>query len=215
MIRLREGLPPLPARMERLRIDARGYPVPWFVAWHDGKPDFRIVAGSKFMHAIRFGACWICGEPTGVKKTFVLGSLSTISRSTIEPASHYDCAHFAVRACPFMLLPRSQYRTADLPPGTRPASGHLTDRNPGVNALWTTSNYQLWGTEDGRMIQVGFPLAVEWYREGRRATRAEIMESIDSGMHYFFDVAAGEANRIEQLVQVENRYAQIQNWLPQ
>lgn len=32
-VKLREGLTPLPTRMERLALDDRGYPVPWFVQW--------------------------------------------------------------------------------------------------------------------------------------------------------------------------------------
>lgn len=36
---LRADLPPLPPRMQRLPVDERGYPVSFFVAWPDGKPD--------------------------------------------------------------------------------------------------------------------------------------------------------------------------------
>jgi hypothetical protein len=33
----------MPARFARLPADERGYPVPKFVEWIDGKPDFRCV----------------------------------------------------------------------------------------------------------------------------------------------------------------------------
>jgi hypothetical protein len=39
--RLRPELTELPLRMRGLPLDERGYPVPWFVAWIDGKPEFR------------------------------------------------------------------------------------------------------------------------------------------------------------------------------
>jgi len=38
MTALRESLPSLPLAMRGLPRDHRGYPVPWFVAWVDGKP---------------------------------------------------------------------------------------------------------------------------------------------------------------------------------
>ena len=43
MTALCKDLPPLPRRFLGLPIDDRGYPVPWFVHWVDGKPDFRLV----------------------------------------------------------------------------------------------------------------------------------------------------------------------------
>lgn len=47
----------LPARMRDLPIDDRGYPVPWFVAWVDGKPEFRAMDQEKFIRALREKLC--------------------------------------------------------------------------------------------------------------------------------------------------------------
>lgn len=35
----------LPSHMKQLKRDDVGRPVPWFVAWVDGKPDFRKCGG--------------------------------------------------------------------------------------------------------------------------------------------------------------------------
>jgi hypothetical protein len=50
----------MPARMRDLPLDERGYPVPWFVAWVDGKPEFRAMDRHKFVTAIREKRCWVC-----------------------------------------------------------------------------------------------------------------------------------------------------------
>ena len=43
MTEIRPGLPPLTGHLTRLPIDERGFPVPYFVAIVDGKPDHRII----------------------------------------------------------------------------------------------------------------------------------------------------------------------------
>lgn len=64
---------PVPARMAHLPIDERGYVVPWFVAWVDGKPEFRAMDPEKFSAAIRKKLCWVCGGKMGVNLCFVAG----------------------------------------------------------------------------------------------------------------------------------------------
>src|SRR5262245_54991717 len=116
MNRLRPDLPPLPSRIAGLPIDPeRGYPVPWFVAWHDGKPEFRTADGRKFRQAIRDRLCWVCGQPLGRHLVFVIGPMCTVNRVTVEPPCHLDCAEFSVRACPFLSKPQMTRRENDLP----------------------------------------------------------------------------------------------------
>lgn len=43
----------LPRRMAELPTDHIGRPVPWFVAWIDGKPDFRVIGPGKLQSALR------------------------------------------------------------------------------------------------------------------------------------------------------------------
>jgi hypothetical protein len=183
---LREGLPPLPEHMQSLPVDARGYPVPYFVAWIDGKPDFRVIAPGRIGECHNRKLCWLCGQPVGRYLAFVIGPMCAINRVSSEPPSHRDCAEFAVRACPFLVLPKSKRRDANLPDETTEAAGIHLPRNPGVAMVWITRAYQPFRTADevgrpGVLFRIGDPVEVLWFAEGRTATRAEIMASIDSG----------------------------------
>jgi len=194
MMQLREprkDLPEIPPRMKLLPIEARGYPVPWFVEWINGVPDFRVMDRRKWGLAVRFGNCWLCGEPVGVRRTFVIGPMCGITRTTSEPGNHHECATFAAIACPFMTRPQAKYRTAKLPETVKDAAGCPIDRNPGVTCLWTTREFNVfkaYAGNAGQLIRLGEPTCdegfrgVEFYAEGRRATRAEIMHSVETGL---------------------------------
>jgi hypothetical protein len=194
----RSDLPPIPERMRLLPIDARGYPVPWFVDWINGVPDFRVMDRRKWWLSIRFGDCWLCGEPVGKWKTFVIGPMCAVNRTTSEPGCHYACAEFAAMACPFMTLPRAQRRNANLPPHQH-QGGMPIDRNPGATCLWTTQFFELFdglleagpvpGANPGQLLRLGDPKTVQWYAEGRLATREEVWASIESGLPLLEDLA--------------------------
>jgi hypothetical protein len=83
MTAIRSSLPPMPLRMTALPIDERGYPVPYFVAWVDGKPDHRIADASKMPGAINSGLCWLCGQKLGAFKYFVIGPMCSITRTSL------------------------------------------------------------------------------------------------------------------------------------
>ena len=212
---LRKGLPPLPAHMLKLTVDKRGYPVPWFVQWVDGEPNFQLVSPQRFRQAVRFGNCWICGERLGVRKTFVMGPLNIINRVTSEPACHYDCARFAAQACPFLVLPQAQYK--DAPEGSS-RHAEVTGRNPGVCALWTTKTFKMVPASEGRkLIVVSDPVAVDWYAQGKPANRATVRESLDDGLHFVYAPLAAEPlriKRIDDLIEFENSYAKALQYLP-
>jgi hypothetical protein len=92
----------IPERMRRLPIDERGWLVPWFVAWVDGKPDHRAMDGAKLRDAIKRRLCWNCGQPLGARGAFVLGPMCAVNRTNAEPPNHYECARFAAIACPHL-----------------------------------------------------------------------------------------------------------------
>lgn len=213
----RKDLPPIPLRMRQLPIEARGYPVPWFVEWINGVPDFRVMDRRKWGLAIRFGNCWLCGEPVGAKRTFVIGPMCAINRTTSEPANHLECAEFAVRACPFMVRPNAKRRGANLPEDfVHPAGNHI-ERNSGVMCLWTTREFNVFRAHMGRsgqLIRIGEPTEVEWYAEGRKATRAEIMHSIDTGFP-FLEKSAREQDLAEHrgTQMIDDLFAQMQEFL--
>lgn len=185
-------LPDMPARIAKLPRDARGYPVPVFVQWmRDGspaargalgaEPDFRIADAVFRQQAFKGGFCWVCGERLGVDRIYAIGPMCVINRVTSEPACHLDCAEWSARACPFLSRPRMRRNEKDLPEGWgQPGVGLL--RNPGCVCLYKTN--EAWAFNDGGgswLIRLGEPERVEWYAEGRKATRVEILASIDSG----------------------------------
>jgi len=175
--------------MARLRLDARGYPVPWFVPWRDadgnecspgeGSPDFRHVTSGRMYTAVSVGLCWICGERLGSFKSFVIGPMCAINRVTSEPPSHRDCADYAARVCPFLTRPKMG-RVADV----GEVAGFMNPRNPGVALVWTTREFRLFRANAGGhgiLFDVGYPEHLRWYAEGRPATRQEVIDSIEGG----------------------------------
>jgi hypothetical protein len=215
-------LPELPPRIKRLPKDERGFPIPRFVEWFkDGKPaadrsspgavpDFRYADAAFRARAFRNRLCWVCGDPTGVHRVFCVGPMCVVNRTTAEPASHRDCAEFAVKACPFLLRPRMRRLPMDEDePGSSP--GIMIERNPGCVALYETNEAVKFG--DGRggwLIRLGAPDRIDWWAEGRQATRAEIQASIDSG----FPILLGEAMKdgqeaVDELTRLAHKALQL------
>jgi hypothetical protein len=209
---LRAGLPPLPPRMERLPLDAKGYPVPYFVAWVDGVPDHRIVDAEKLRAARRDKACWLCGQPLGRYGAFVIGPMCCINRVSSEPPSHVDCADFAARACPFMTKPKAVRREAALPDGVKEPAGIMARRNPGVTLLWVSERWRSFAAPGGELVDIGEATETRWYAEGRRATRAEVEASIASGCPTLEALAAQEGPHA--LAELARRRKHAERYLP-
>jgi hypothetical protein len=178
---LRPELSLLPLRMRGLPLH-RGYPVPWFVASVDGVPDFRVMDAGKFARAIREKRCWVCGDVLGRYFAFVIGPMCAITRTTSEPPCHQECARWSAINCPFLSRPHMHRRDGDVPSDAAPAAGIPIDRNPGVACVWTTRDYERFSPPTGgHLLRVGNPTEVQWFAEGRYATRAEVAASILSG----------------------------------
>jgi hypothetical protein len=190
---IKPELDPLPTRLRRLPIDDRGYPVPWFVAWVDGKPEFRAMDGEKLSAAIKQRLCWICGEGLGRWLAFPIGAMCAITRTISEPPSHRECAEWSIRNCPFLNNPRAVRDETNKPAEARDPAGFGIKRNPGVVCLWMTREYETF--RDGRggvLITIGKPEHVTWWREGRPATRAEVEESVESGLPILLNAARSD-----------------------
>ena len=167
--------------------------MPWFVAFIDGEPDFRVIRRNGFVDAVNRRKCWLCGQPMGSFAAFVVGPMCAVNRVSAEPPSHRECAEFAVRACPFLVRPQAARRKAKLPVETEEGAGTMIERNPGVTLLWISRRWKPFRDGDkGYLIDVGEPTETLWFREGRRATRAEILDSIESGLPLLRDMARQE-----------------------
>jgi hypothetical protein len=194
--------------MKSLKIDPRGFPVPWFTPWdrEKGEWNFQAIDPRRIRLAVERDTCWICGQKLFANKAFVIGPMCAINRITQEPPSHVECATFAAQACPFLSRPRM--RRAPITPEGRNVPGIMIERNPGVCLVWITRAYRQIPVHNGILIQVADPVRVEAYCQGRRATPIEIIESITSGLPELIQVDKGDPAAIEEI-----KVRLIQAWL--
>lgn len=187
----------IPGRMDRLPRNKAGYPVPWFVAWIDGQPDFRIIRPGGIQAALRQKLCWTCGVPFQRQedRAFVIGPMCAVNRVSAEPPSHEDCAIYAARNCPFLITPNMRRRERRIPEGAHCPAGISIPRNPGVALAWVTG-YRDWGTRSdgsgGTLFDVGEPKRALWFAEGGPATREQVLASINSGLPILREMAGTE-----------------------
>ncbi len=189
----RSDLPPLPSRMQHLPRDHRGYPVPWFVAFIDGKPDFRVIKDKGIATAWNSKLCWLCGAPMGVYKACVVGPMCGINRITSEPPSHLECAEYAAKACPFLTKPLATRVERGLPEECY-TSGVALKRNPGATLIWVTKDIKPFRIHPdkggGVLFRLGNPTSLTFWCKGRHATRAEVEESVRTGLPKLQELAA-------------------------
>lgn len=214
---------PMPERIKRLPISPAGFPVPWFVQWYkdgkacavgEGAPDFRVADLDKMARAVNlrtFGhrLCWTCGQTLGRHLAFIIGPMCAINRTISEPPSHFECAEYSAKACPFLSKPRMRRNEKDLPETRVDAAGFAIDRNPGVVCIWVTQTYKVERAPMGNkgvLFNLGDPERVLWFCESRPATRAEVLASIDSGYPLLERLAKAQGNGAEEaLVQYRER----------
>lgn len=220
MTALRPELGILPARIARLPVDARGYPVPWFVEWIDGKPEFRVMDARKFERAVKEKRCWVCGDPLGAHLSFVLGPMCAVNRTNSEPPCHHECAVWSAQHCPFLSRPHMVRREDALTAGCIHGEAAL-DRNPGCAGVWTTRSYRLvhapGASAAGYVFRIGDPERVEWFAEGRQATRDEVLRSIDSGLPLLeaqCERERTELDRRDARAALAHLRQDIEQWLP-
>lgn len=189
----------MPDRVAKLPRDRHGYPVPWFVAWIDDKPDFRVIGSGKLRDSVHFGLCWICGQHRGRWGTFVIGPMCAVNRISAEPPSHAECADYAAKVCPFLTTPSMRRRDSNKPVDAQDPAGMMIRRNPGVALLWRSRSWRL-RKADG-LFDVGDPDGdVRWLCEGRDATRDEVMQSIESGLPILQQAAERDGRQAVELL---------------
>lgn len=215
MTNLRKNLPPLPDRMRALPLDPRGFPIPWFVQYVAGEPEFRAFDGRKMLKAVNDRRCWVCGGYLGVRMAFALGPMCAVNRVVSEPPSHRECAIFSATACPFLTQPRMRRNEKDLPDGMVAPAGHHLARNPGAMCVWVTRTYEVFNTtegEKGMLFRVGKPESTLWYAAGAPANLEQVLLAIADGV-----VAATEAGIIKTAEDREcivRGIRGLDDWLP-
>lgn len=212
----------IPDRIKKLPV-MRGFAVPYFVGHHPEtrERDFRIADTGKLRDCIINKRCWVCGEGMGRNKSFVTGPMCCMTRTSAEPPSHHECAVYSAQACPFLTRPNMKRRQHEEIKGMANEStpGEMIERNPGVCAVWTTTGYELF--RDGRggtLIRMGDPEKVEWFAMGRPATRAEVIESIHTGIPILRGMCDKEETAEDRAAshrQLDAMRAELEGWLPE
>ncbi|MDE2106960.1 MAG: hypothetical protein KGL39_57630 [Patescibacteria group bacterium] len=162
--------------------------------------------------AIRRKLCWICGQRLDPTFAFVLGPMCMVNRVNAEPPNHLDCARFAAMACPFLTKPRMKRNERDVPDEAQDMPGLAIKRNPGCCVVWLTNGYSLFDAGNGQLFEIGKPLAIEFYAEGRKATREEVLESIRTGLPILREVA--EQDGREAVAELEQAAARAVALVP-
>ena len=216
--------PDMPANMKRLPKDKVGRPIPWFVAYVDGEPDFRFTDAGKIVTAIQRELCFVCGQKLNrvrnshhPKGTFVAGPMCLVNRTSAEPPSHADCAEWSSKACPFLTKPKKVRRTTDMPEDTIEPAGVMIESNPGVTALIDSERWGYYTVPDGmggKGILFNFDRVtnVQWMSEGWAASTEQVLESIDTGLPALTEMAEQDTGGMRVLA-LKTRAAL--KWLPQ
>ncbi|THD62965.1 hypothetical protein [Phenylobacterium sp.] len=170
----------LPKRVQRLPTDRRGFPVPWFVAWRDGEPQFPVVDAAKLGVAWAGELCWVCGDKLGALRGWVVGPMSALEGATPEPPSHYDCARFSVRCCPHLSTPTAKPSARYGEAEGYAAQANVSKLRSGATAIWVTRGRGATPFHAGGGLLFGLegPERLEWYAAGRPASAADVRAAI-------------------------------------
>lgn len=104
----------IPKELSHLKIDKRGYPVPFFVSWINGEPEFRYLDAVRAKMIIDNKLCHICGKKLNKDFFyFISGPIGLQNRISSDAAMHKTCAEFSLRACPHLYLQKADRRDND------------------------------------------------------------------------------------------------------
>ena len=208
----------MPAELRVRPRDHRGFPVPWFVTRKDerGRWDFVTVDTQRMYQAIRQDLCWVTGEPLGRFRSFVIGPMCVINRVAGDPPVKRNVALYSATVCPFLVNPRMRRvgEHGEIMEGQR---GRAVSRNPGLCAVFTVEKKRQHFNRHS-LFDLGEPSNVEWFKEGRPATRQEARAALDDGFAFLLDEAEKEGdNAVMHLLvmyELATRYLPVDNSAP-
>lgn len=153
--------------------DPRGYPIPWNVPVVEVEPgvrvpQFREVDPNKNLAALAGRLCALCGTEHHPAVSFVGGPVALERELFTEPPMHVECALYALRVCPFLIVKDARYSGAPHRPETELVEG-IGEGHPSRFALVIAGDYKLVlipGTEETAYQPVRY-FVDSWWREGR------------------------------------------------
>jgi hypothetical protein len=104
----------IPKELSHLKVDERGYPIPYFVPWQDGKPNFRFTDMEKIIDCVEHNRCGVCGRKLYKDFSYVIsGIIGMGNRVSSDPAMHRVCAEFALASCPHMYFQKAERKETE------------------------------------------------------------------------------------------------------
>lgn len=104
----------IPKELSHLKVDPRGYPIPFFVSYIDGKPEFRFMNFDRVLMIIHKKLCHICGKKLPKDYCyFIAGPMGLKNGISSDAGMHRICAEFSLKACPHLFLQNADYRKND------------------------------------------------------------------------------------------------------
>lgn len=104
----------IPKELAHLKIDHRGYPIPYFVSWINGKPEFRFLDVTRLQMIIERKVCHICGKKLPNDSFyFIAGPMGLQNKISTDAPMHRVCAEFSLVACPHLYRQKAERRDND------------------------------------------------------------------------------------------------------
>lgn len=155
----------IPEFLAHLPVEERGYPVPYFVPWVNGKPFFKAASEEKHLICYKNKLCGICGKKIKSGEfCFVGGPQALKNKCSSEAHTHFRCAKYALQVCPYLFHQKSD----------RKWDGDGHDLNKDVMIL-----------DKPEAMYIMVSNKVEWYNDGKhrlfrfRLIRAHEFKYID------------------------------------
>jgi hypothetical protein len=123
------------------------------------------------------------------------------------------CATWAAMNCPFLSRPLAKRDDRNIPAEATSHPDHA-DHNPGVTLVWWTRKFSISRHSEGYslLFDIGTPIKMLWYREGRDATREEVRAAIDKGVPFLRERAEEQGE--DALEELQRRYEKTLLLLP-
>lgn len=127
----------IPKELAHLKLDDRGYPIPFFAPIVDGKPNFRFLDPRKQLSCMMGQTCPICGKRLFKDYSYIIvGPVGLKNRISSDPAMHRYCAEFSMKACPHLYFHKAQRKEDAIAP-------FLIKEKPAQLFLVKCSKYQV------------------------------------------------------------------------
>lgn len=99
----------IPKELAHLKIDEKGYPIPFFAPIIDGKPNFKFQDEKKRDLCLLRKLCPICGKKLPKDYSYIItGPLGLQNRISSDAMMHRVCAEFSLSVCPHLYFYKSE-----------------------------------------------------------------------------------------------------------